>query len=215
MAKKDELLKIRFLLNMDRINRIVQLLCRSEDLTPTHVFQSEGVRGDMFRSVVVFLHATFEVALRSQVPKPGKRLSFYSSTDIDKALRLSGIDAQPFKPLYPPLTAMAKRRKQIVHEADLSKTTDTVSEPWGIADQWQLIMWLMAVPAFYYQLRISINAASEIDRSRYERFRTAMLSHIGFANQLLGFPEMPLELRKEGLEQILDTLESIAGTLST
>jgi len=131
MTTKDELLKTRFLLNMGRINGLVRLLYSNEALKPAGLFQSEGVRADILRSIVVFLHATFEVVLRSRIPKPNKSLSFYSRTDLDKALTLSGIDAKPFAPLYAPLTQMAKRRKRIVHEADFSGRTDVVSEAWG------------------------------------------------------------------------------------
>src|SRR5438552_16303891 len=107
---------------------------------------------------------------------------------------------------------MAKRKNRIVHEADLATRTDTVLKPWGVVDDWQLIMWLMAVSAFYYQLRISIDAASELERNMYERLRKAMLSHIDLANQLRAFPKVPPELQKEALQQTLVTLESIAGT---
>jgi hypothetical protein len=161
-------METRFLLNMARISGLVRLVNSSEALKPTMIFRSEGTRADILRSIVVFLHATFEVVLRSHLPNPNKTLSFYSRTDLDKALKRSRIDPKPFKPLYPPLTEMAKRRHRIVHEADLSKRTDTVSEAWGAADDWQLAMWLMAVPAFYYQLRISTGLADVVERTAYE-----------------------------------------------
>lgn len=67
MSTKDELLlKARFHLNIGRINGLVGLLCSNEALGPTSLFQDqEGVRADIFRSVVVFLHATFEAVPRS------------------------------------------------------------------------------------------------------------------------------------------------------
>ena len=214
MTTKDELLKTRFLLNMGRINGLVRLLYSNEALKPAGLFQSEGVRADILRSIVVFLHATFEVVLRSRIPKPNKSLSFYSRTDLDKALTLSGIDAKPFAPLYAPLTQMAKRRKRIVHEADFSGRTDVVSEAWGVADDWQLIMWFMTVEAFYYQLRISVNAASVIERTRFERLGKAMRSHVDFGNQLLAFPKVPPELQREALQKFVVTLKSIVATLN-
>lgn len=107
---------------------------------------SSGARADILRAIVVFLHATFEVALRSHIPKPSRSLSFYSRTDLDKVLKFSGIDATPFRFLYPPLTRMANRRKRIMHEADLLRGEP---EEWSIADDWHLIMWLMVVHAFY------------------------------------------------------------------
>ena len=108
---------------------------------------------------------------------------------------------------------MAKRRKRIVHEADLSKPTDTVSEAWTIVDDWQLIMWLMAVRAFYYQLRISVNAASAVERAMCERLRKAMQSHVDFGNQLRTFPKVSPELRREALQKTAVTLETIVTLL--
>jgi hypothetical protein len=191
MGTRENLLYARFHLNMRRIDDLTNLIVLDIDsLRPTGLFQSEGVRADILRTIVVFLHATFEDVLRSMARQPNKKISFYSGADIDKVLRQSGLDPRPFKPLYPPLTQMAKRRKRIVHEADLSKPTDTVSEVWTIVDDWQLIMWLMAVRGFYYQLRISVNAASAVERAMCERLRKAMQSHVDFGNQLRAFPEV-------------------------
>ncbi len=147
-----------------------------------------------------------EVTFTSQ----GRSLSFYSRTDLDKALKLSGIDATPFRFLYPPLTQMAKRRKRIVHEADLLH-----GEPdeWGFADDWQLIMWLMAVIAFYYQLRISLRTANMVERAIYGRLRTAMASHVAFGKQVRALPEVPPELGIQALQDMVVTLESISSTL--
>lgn len=213
MTTTNELLKARFLLNIGRINSLMRLLNTNEALKPTGIFRSEGARADILRFIVVFLHATFEVVLRSLLPNPNKSLSFYSRADLDKALKLSRIDPKPFKPLYPPLTQMAKRRKRIVHEADLSKRTDTVSEAWGVVDDWQLLMWLMAVVAFYFQLRMSVNAASVVERTMYERHRKVMMNHVDFAKQLLAFPKVLPDLRREALLRIVDTLKGIAETL--
>src|ERR1035441_1198684 len=113
-------------------------------LKPVAVFQSEGVRGDILRSIVVFLHATFEELIRSHSPRAKERFCFYLGSDLDKVLLRSGFDPQRFKSLYPPLTAMAKRRNEIVHHADLPNAADDGSIVWGAADDWQLIMWLLA-----------------------------------------------------------------------
>ncbi|MEP6750978.1 MAG: hypothetical protein ABJB86_24800 [Bacteroidota bacterium] len=213
MSIHNNLLKARFDLNINRISALVKLIHSDFDsLKPPGLFQqSDGVRADILRAIVVFLHATFEDALRTYIPKANKSLSFYSRTDIDKALKLSGIDAMPFRSLYPTLTQMAKRRKRIVHDADLSNRTDVVSEPWGIADDWQLTMWLMAVPAFYYQLRISVEAANEVEVTMYEKFMKAMQSHVDFGHHLLSFPKVPPELRMEALQKTAFILETITN----
>jgi hypothetical protein len=211
MNAKAALLEMQFRLNMNRINGLMQLLFSDDALTPPTLFgNSSGARADVLRSIVVFLHATFEVALRSHIPKPGRSLSFYSRKDLDKALKFSGIDATPFQFLYPPLTQMAKRRHRIVHEADLSS-----SEPsdWSIVDDWQLIMWLLAVPTFYYQLRISLGAANNVERAKHERLRTAIARHVAFGNQLLAFPTVPQEMKLQAFQEIGVALKTILSTL--
>jgi len=196
---------------MSRIAGMVQHLSSSDALKPAQLFgDSEVVRADILRSIVVFLHATFEVVLRSHLPRPNRSLSFYSRSDLDKALRLSNIDATTFRDLYPPLTEMAKRRKRIVYEADLS---DDTSPQWGIADDWQLIMWLLAVPAFYYRLRLSSNPAASADQSRYDGLRSAMRDHVAFGNQLVAFPKVQRALRLQALQESVNTLNRVIATL--
>jgi hypothetical protein len=199
---------------MGRINALVALMFADIDqLRPTGLFQTGGVRADLLRAIVVFLHATFEDLLRSHVPKPDKKVTIYSGVDIDKVLRRSGIDAGPFRALYPPLAQLAKRRKRIVHEADLSNLTDTETQAWGVVDDWQLALWLMAVPAFYYQLRMSVGVASATDTIRYERLRRAMVSHGDVANQFLAFLEVPPELQRDAVLKIAATMEAITAAL--
>ena len=199
---------------MGRIGGLARLLFSDiEQLKPTSFAQYEGVSADILRFTVVFLHATFETLVRSLTHQPDKKWSFYSGADIDKALGRSGIDPKPFKSLYPPLTQLAKRRKRIVHDADLSKPTDTVIEKWNIADYWQLCMWNLAVLAFYYRLLISTNAASEVDTKMHEQLGEAMTAHVDFGKQLLAFAKTPPELRIEALQKMHDMLETIAATL--
>jgi hypothetical protein len=198
---------------MNRINGLVHLLFSYDPLKPPTVFgNSSGARADILRAIVVFLHATFEVALRSHIPKPSDRLRFcfYSRADLDKALKFSGIDATPFRVLYPPLTQMAKRRKRIVHEADLLH-----GEPdeWGFADDWQLFLWLMAVTAFYYQLRISLRAANTVERAMYGKLCTAMARYVAFGKQVIALPEVPPELGIQALQDMVVTLQSISSSL--
>jgi hypothetical protein len=148
---------------------------------------------------------------RSEVifPSPAAR-RFSARTDLDKAFKFSGIDAMPFRFLYPSLVQMAKRRHRIVHEADLLHDEP---QDWSIADDWQLIMWLLAVCAFFYQLRISLRAANPVEQARYEKLRIAMASHVAFGKQLLAFPTAPLELRLQALQEIAFTLETIVSML--
>jgi hypothetical protein len=212
MAGSGDRLGKRFRGNMNRINGLVQLLFSSDLLKLPSVFgRSAGPRADLLRSIVVFLHANFEVAFRYRLPRAAGNLSFYSRQDFDKTLKRIGVDAAPFRQLYPPLIQMAKRRKEIVHDADLSR--DDEPREWGIADDWQLIMWLMAVPAFYYQLRISLGLANVVEQAMSERLRTAMTKHVEFGKQLLALPSAAEEQRFGALQEVVATLEGITATL--
>ena len=122
---KDELLKLRFELNMARIGTLVE--SAQEKIAEARIlsFDREGAPAETLRAVIVFLHAAFELALRTHQPKDGKRFNFSGTSDLDKALKQSRTDPTSFRSLYPPLAQMAKRRHRIVHHADLSASTAT------------------------------------------------------------------------------------------
>jgi len=184
---KDDLLRIRFELNMARISTLTNMVVGSRDGLKSF-FATEGALGEVQRATVVFLHATFEVALRSYLPKSRKSLRFSGETDLDKALKFSGIDPTPFKPLYASLVQMAKRRIRIVHYADLETSTGVELKTWNIADEWQLVFWLLGVATFYYRMRIAKNVASEDERNRHDRNIKAMEKYREYGYQLLALP---------------------------
>ena len=88
---------------------------------------------------------------------------------------------------------MAERRHRIVHHADLSAPTATLIAVWSIADEWQIIMWLMAVPAFYYKMRIALRVASDDDRTRLGRLETAIGAHVELGHKIMNFSKLPAE----------------------
>ena len=108
---------------------------------------------------------------------------------------------------------MAKRRNRITHQADLAEPTDTVSAVWNISDEWQLMLWLMIVPAFYYKMRIALGMASDDERRRYDWIGSAMQAHHEFGNQLLNFPKLVPEDRIEALKEIANTCNRIVANL--
>jgi hypothetical protein len=205
----------RFNLNMARIAGLMKLAMSGDgEFKPTGFMTYEGVGADIFRLIVVFLHATVEDLVRSQLP-PKRQFSFQSGTDIDKALRLAGFNSSSLKPLYPPLTAMAKKRNRIVHEADLasSSSSSTIAEAWGVADLWQLIQWNLAVIAFYYQMLIVLTEPRQVFIERYNDARKAMDENVKFGNQLVSFPKGPLELQLKALEGMNESLCSMLSLL--
>jgi hypothetical protein len=179
---------------------------------PTGFMQYEGVSADIFRLIVVFLHAAVEDLVRSQLPR-NKNFSFQSGSDIDKVLKHAGFDSSSLKPLYRPLTAMAKRRNRIVHEADLASHSSTVVEPWSVADVWQMLHWNLAVLAFYYQMLIVLTEPRQVFVDKYNNARKAMDENIKFARQMMNVPTGSLELQKKALNDMSKSLESVMSLL--
>jgi hypothetical protein len=213
MNLREKRMTARFHLNMDRIHSLVKLIHSDiAVLKPTGFGQSEGPRAEIQRAVVVFLHATFEDVLRSWARPYSKKFTFYSGADIDKILRRCQLDASAFKHLYPPLTQMAKRRTRIVHYADLSEHTETVAEAWTIADDWQLIMWLLAVPAFH-SLLAAIDHNDDVAQATYRRLKDAMDGFVIFGKQLGALAHTSPELQIKALQKAFETLDSVSATL--
>ena len=209
----------RFILNMGRINGLVRLINSGIDqLKPKGLAQSDGPRADILRAIVVFLHATFEDVLRSRAPPSKGPLNFHSGTDIDRALKNWGLNPKPFKVLYPPLTQMAKRRHRIVHEADLPKKTDTVSQAWNIADEWQLIMWSVAVPAFYCLLQSALNPEDVVSRETHYKLKQAMDGIVKLGNELVAIStpsNLPHDLTalSQKVHKAMDVAHGVIATL--
>jgi hypothetical protein len=203
----------RFNVNMARIGGLMKLATSGEgQFKPTGFMQYEGVSADIFRLIVVFLHAAVEDLVRSQLPG-NKNFSFQSGPDIDKVLNHAGLDSSSLKPLYRPLTAMAKRRNRIVHEADLASRSSTVVEPWSVADVWQILQWNLAVLAFYYQMLIVLTGPHQVFVDKYNNARKAMDENIKFARHLMKFPKGSLELQKKALNDTSKSLESMMSLL--
>jgi hypothetical protein len=74
----------RFNVKMARVGELMKLAMSGEgQFKPTSFMQYEGVAADIFRLVIVFLHATVEDLVRSQLPG-NKKFSFQSGPDIDR-----------------------------------------------------------------------------------------------------------------------------------
>ncbi len=215
MNARDNLMTARFSLNMGRIHGLCKLIWSDVDVVkPRGLFRSEGPRADILRAIVVFLHATFEDVLRSGDRQGNKKFTFSSGSDIDHILLRGKVDPAPFKPLYPSLIQMAKRRNRIVHEADLLEKTDAACGPWTAVDDWQLIMWTLAVPAFHSRLRMSIDHDDQVARETYSKLREAMNGVTGFGRQLAAFPKVPPDMLIKALQEISENLKRISTLLT-
>jgi hypothetical protein len=150
----------RFSNNMKRIDRLTKLLFGDLGAKPTSFMVYEGVSADIFRMIVVFLHATLEDLVRSLL-RPNMTFTFSSANDIDKALRRDGYDPSGLKELKPALDQLAKRRQRIVHHGDLLDRAPDV-DSWRFADFWQLMHWNLNVVGALYVLLPAVTEQNEL-----------------------------------------------------
>jgi len=217
MNSRHRQMTIRFTLNMERIHSLVKLIHSGIDpLKATGLGQSSGPRAEILRAIVVFLHATFEDVLRSGSPPHRAPLNFNAAADITKALNGWGLETAAFRPLYPALTQMAKRRHRIVHEADLPKKGAPVLADWNVSDEWQLIMWMTAVPTFYWQLHSSLDPGNEGARETYIKLRQGMDGIIRLGEELLALLRTPrdFETALQNTRPLVASLARVIATLS-
>jgi hypothetical protein len=202
---------------MGRISRLINLVVSGDidQLKPSGFCQYDGVSADLFRSVVVFLHATLEELVRTLTQRTEKAWSLYSGTDIDKRLTQASIDPQGFKSLYPPLTQLAKRRNRIVHHADFLGSTDTVVQAWEITDYWQLSMWNLAVVCFYYRLIVHIEPGNDAVRTSHDRILQAMSALVDLGNSMVALGKAPAESRMDAVKRMADSLTTVTSTLKS
>lgn len=115
-----------------------------------------------------------EELIQESVDNYLNRASFSSTDDVEEILRQMRLDTRPFKLFYSDLNLMMKRRHRIVHEADLPSPSHNVSVPWGMSDDFNLILWLLVVLAFYAQLRVALDPADELNRLEIARRKKAI-----------------------------------------
>jgi hypothetical protein len=115
--------------------------------------------------------------------------------------------------LYPTLTQLAIRRKRIVHNADLPTPAATISEPWQLVDTWQLIMWLLAVSAFYYQLCVSIENDTVVEKKAFQNHMDAMHEWHNVAKAFIRFPGVLSDQRLNAIKEIADMVKKVADIL--
>jgi hypothetical protein len=177
----------RYSLNMKRVAGLMTLATSNEgQFKPTGFMTYEGISADLFRMIVVFLHATVEELVRGQL-RPNTKFTFSSGNDIDKALRKAGFNPDPLQALYPPLTMMARRRIAIVHRADLREQAEDV-DAWSVADLWSLGQWNLAVIAFLYRLLSIAIGPHELLTQRYEAALKAMHENVAYGRMILALP---------------------------
>ena len=104
-----------------------------------------------------------------------------------------------------------------MHEADLSGPNARASHPWTIVDTFELMMWLLAVPAFYSLLRASLDPRDELQRWNYRRLLRAIDGIVQFSRRLLDVPNAgpELESRMEAFRSVSASLKAVSTVLSS
>lgn len=260
----DDLIHARFCSNISRVNGLIKFVHGVEALRQESPFfqNSEGVRADILRAVVVYLYATFEDALRtvarhnlaqagtealkdipfvggtdrkltlSQVAEHRSKTvdqlvsesvqsyldgkSFSSFEDVVHVLERLRLDTKPFAYFAKPLGQMMRRRHWIVHEGDLPNPQESKSEPWTVADNWQLVMWLLSVEAFYCLLRALLDQGNPAWRARHDRLVEAIEKVVTFGDRLLDIAnagDSDASTKIELLQKMAQSVDSVLNVL--
>ena len=194
---------------MARVNRLVSL---GQRLKQTPSDRSDEL-ADLYRSAIVFLHASFEDMLRTTLEirlGHAPKRSFGKVDVVVKALRELGLDPVPFRPLFPEMSAFMARRHRIVHEADLPTANAVTDAPWNLGDDYQLVVWIFVVVAFASRLRTILDPSQIVDEWFAEQ-RIGIIEKLTDARQK--FVSAPIEGKKLALQAMADTVAEIQALL--
>jgi hypothetical protein len=213
-----ELLNKRFQANMSRVTRLINLGTRLKETRGQNPGPDEAAAltdrpdevADLYRSTVVFLHASFEDMLRTtadnRLGRAAKR-TFGSVDVVVKLLRELGLDPAPFRRLFPEMKTLMNRRHRIVHEADLPAPDAVTDIPWTIGDDYQLAIWLFVVLTFKARLTAELDPSQIVD-GWFADERTGILQKLIEARQTLMAADS-FEEKKRRLQAMTDTLAEV------
>jgi hypothetical protein len=204
----------RYVINSNRVAGLMTLVMSSTgEMKPKNFMTYSGVSADVIRAIVVFLHATVEDLIRTQIPK-NEKFTFQGRGDIEKAMKKIGRSAAPLRRLYNPLTQLARRRTRIVHYGDMPSNSSEPTPDWGIEDVWCLLQWTLAVNAFAYLLLEILTEPNEVFSAKYHAMFKAMDDHVAFGNLLAKFPKGDITAQQETLQKMSDQLTLIGDSLN-
>jgi len=195
---------------MARVNRLIAL---GQRLKQTPSDRSDDL-ADLYRSAIVFLHASFEDMLRTTIEIRGAHSAKQTYGKIEvvvAALRKLNLDPTSFRPLFPELSALMDRRHRIVHEADLATPNAVTDNPWTIGDDYQLIIWVFVVTAFASRLRVALDP-SEIVDEWFAEHRIGIIGELTKARRRLAAAG-PIEEKKAALQAMADIVGAILAFL--
>jgi hypothetical protein len=179
------------------------------------VWTSKSGRAEKFHLGALNAHRgkTVDQLIQESVENYLDRESFGSCADVDEILTQIGLDTAPFKPLYADLDQMMKRRHRIVHEADLPNPKDSVSAPWALSDDFNLILWLLVVLTFYAQLRVSLDPTDELLRLFLARRIKAMKRTRQVREEIIGLRNEPTDSVPVKFEEAAARLKEVNAFL--
>ena len=196
----------RFQTNMRRIGAISKAL--------PALAGDEGVRADIRRAAVVFLHATLEDFIRSSLPKQPARFTFNSRSDLVQALHRMRVCPKQVDGLMVPLASLAKRRIQIVHYADLGEAEVEAPAPWTSGDSMVLIHWHLAVASFVYRVRKATGPVSLVEDRAGQNCTNARAKLFEYYNVVAAIPVgLPPDELLQRSEAALRALEDARNAL--
>lgn len=190
----------RFQTNMRRIGAISNAL--------PALANDDGVRADIIRASVVFLHATLEDFIRSSLPRQPARFTLNSKSDLVQALHRMRVCPKQFDDLMVPLASLAKRRIRIVHYADLGEAEVEAAAPWTSGDSMVLIHWHLAVASFVYRVRKATGPVDLLEERAAQNCTNARAKLFEFADLIaslrVGLPRDQLLERARAAGRALD-----------
>jgi hypothetical protein len=221
MYEKTLLAHKRFSANMRRVKDLTSLAISNEgQFKAVGFWKYEGISADLFRAIVVLMHAAVEDLVRNHVKNPTS-FTFSGANDIFKHLTKSGYNTSSLEYLRKPLQQFAERRHRIVHYGDLSTSSDDV-EPWGMADVWMLTQWQLTVAAFLYKFLEVVTEPAELFTTRYNLACEALRENVKLGHDLANMSkriERPITLENADkaqavLSELQDRLTAISRLLN-
>ena len=221
MYEKTLLAHKRFSANMRRVKNLTELAVSNEGrFKPISFWTYDGVSADLFRAIVVLMHASVEDLVREHV-KGARSFTYSGANDIFKSLTRSGYDPSPLEHLRNPLQQFVLRRHRIVHYGDLNDAADDV-KPWNMADVWMLTQWQLTVAAFLYKFLEVVTEPAELFTTRYNLACAALHENVKLGHDLANMSkriERPITLENADkaqavLSELQDRLTAISRLLN-
>jgi len=188
---RESLRRKRFEVNMARVNRLMNLAQRLQTMEGS----SPDDIADLYRSTIVFLHASFEDVLRTAyTSRTGKdeTLTFGGPKKVRWLLEYFGLSEVPYHELLSVLASLMRRRHAIVHRGDLKEPGATSVDLWRFNDDYQLVIWIFAVVGFVCRFNADLHIHAQLPKEDANH-----VADLWFANDRTEIVRRLVEARKQ------------------